>query len=169
MKGAFKATFNGQNKDSEKLKALRKCLYSKLHKFINCLYLFIKVCKLNWNLKQEIKKKIKEALVKAHNSIKAALKRAKAKLKKQDSTFTLTPKSPATINKPGNFAIQYCAKPRSFILAYKTLNTSTPKSYLQGTLYKPTNQSMVLEPLDIDPNSLRITPQLIKLLKSSAF
>jgi hypothetical protein len=52
-----------------------------------------------------MKKKVKEALVKAYNGIKAALKRAKAKLKKQDSTSTLTPKSPATINKLGNFAI----------------------------------------------------------------
>jgi hypothetical protein len=44
-------------------------------------------------------------LVKVYNSIKAALKRAKAKLEKQDSTFTLTLRSPATINKLGNFAI----------------------------------------------------------------
>jgi hypothetical protein len=58
------------------------------------------------------------------------------------------------------------------MLAYKTLNTSTPKSHLQGTLYKPTNRSMVLEPLDADPNSLGITTQLVispKSPKSSAF
>jgi hypothetical protein len=44
------------------------------------------------------------------------------------------------------------------MLAYKTLNTSTPESYLQGTLYKSTDLSMVLEPLDVDPNPLGITP-----------
>jgi uncharacterized protein (DUF2461 family) len=128
-----------------------------LYKFINCPYLFAEVCKPGWNPKQEVEKKVKKALAKAYNKIKAALKQAKVKLKK-DSTFTLTPRSPATINKLGNFAAQHYAKPRSFILAYKTLNTSTPKSDLQGTLYKPINQSMVLEPLDIDPNSLGITP-----------
>ena len=99
----FKATFNSQNKDGEKSKAPKKCLYGKLHKFIDCPYLFIEVYKPGWNPKQKIKKKVKEALIKAHNSIKAALKRAKAKLKK-DSTSTLTPRSLATTNKPGNFA-----------------------------------------------------------------
>jgi hypothetical protein len=44
------------------------------------------------------------------------------------------------------------------MLAYKTLNTSTPKSHLQGTLYKSTDLLMVLEPLDADPNLLGITP-----------
>jgi hypothetical protein len=44
------------------------------------------------------------------------------------------------------------------MLAYKTLNTSTPESYLQGTLYKSTDLLMVLEPLDADPNLLGITP-----------
>jgi hypothetical protein len=43
-------------------------------------------------------------LAKVYNGIKAALEQAKAKLKK-DSTFTLTPRSPATINKLGNFII----------------------------------------------------------------
>jgi hypothetical protein len=75
-----------------------------LYKFVNYPYLFIEVYKPGWNLKQEVKKKVKKALVKAHNGIKAALKRAKAKFKK-NSTFTLTLKSPATINKPGNFTI----------------------------------------------------------------
>jgi hypothetical protein len=102
-KGAFEATFNSQNKDSEKSKSPRKCLYGKLHKFINCPYLFTEVRKPGWNPKQEVEKKVKEALAKAHNSIKAALKRAKAKLKK-DSTSISTPGSPATTNKPGNFA-----------------------------------------------------------------
>ena len=156
-KGAFKATFNGQNKDGEKSKTPRKCLYSKLHKFINCPYLFTEVRKPGWSPKQEVEKKVKEALAKAHNGIKAALERAKAKLKK-DSTSTLTPKSPATTNKLGNFAAQHCAKPGSFMLAYKTPNISTPESHLQGTLYKSTNLSMVLEPLDADPNLLGITP-----------
>ena len=55
------------------------------------------------------------------------------------------------------------------MLAYKTLNTSTPESHLQGTLYKSTNLLMVLEPLDIDPNSPGIMPQLVKSPKSSAF
>jgi hypothetical protein len=87
------------------LKSIRKCLYSELYKFINCPYLFTEVCKPGWNLKQKIKKKVKKALAKVYDGIKAALKRTKAKLKKQDSTFTLTPKSPATTNKPGNFAI----------------------------------------------------------------
>jgi hypothetical protein len=89
MKGAFEATFNGQNKDGEKSKSIRKCLCGELHKFIDCPYLFAEV---------------KEALAKAHNGIKAALERAKAKLEKQDSTSTLTPGSPATTNKLGNFA-----------------------------------------------------------------
>ena len=100
-----------------------------MHKFINCPYLFAEVRKPGWSLKQEVEKKVKEALAKAYNGIKAALKRAKAKLEK-DSTSTLTLRSPITTNKPGNFAAQYYAKPRSFILTYKTLNTSTPKSYL---------------------------------------
>jgi hypothetical protein len=139
-----------------------------LHKFINCPYLFAEVYKPGWSPKQEIEKKVKEALAKAHNSIKAALKRAKAKLKK-DSTSTLTPRSPATINKPGNFATQHYTKPRSFMLAHKTLNTSTPKSHLQGTPYKSTDLSMVLEPLDADPNSPGIMPQSVKSPKSSAF
>ena len=99
----------------------------------------MEVYKPGQNSKQEIEKKVKEALAKAYNNIKAALKQAKAKLKKQDSISTLTLKSPTTINKPGNFTIQHYIKPKSFILAYKTLNTSTPKSYLQGILYKPTN------------------------------
>jgi hypothetical protein len=55
------------------------------------------------------------------------------------------------------------------MLAHKTPNTSTPESHLQGTPYKSTNLSMVLEPLDADPNSLGIMPQLVKSLKSSAF
>jgi len=58
------------------------------------------------------------------------------------------------------------------MLAYKTPNTSTPESHLQGTPYKPTNRSMVLEPLDADPNSLGITTQSVispKSPKSSAF
>jgi hypothetical protein len=134
MKGAFEATFNGQNKDGEKLKAPRKCLCGELHKFIDCPYLFIE----GWSPKQEVEKKVKEALAKAYDGIKAALKRAKAKLKK-DSTSTLTPRSPATMNKLGNFAAQHCAKPGSFMLAYKTPNTSTLESYLQGTPYKPTD------------------------------
>ena len=129
-----------------------------MHKFINCPYLFAEVRKPGWSLKQEVEKKVKEALAKAYNGIKAALKRAKAKLKKQDSTSTLTPGSPAIINKPGNFAAQYYAKPGSFMLAYKTLNTSTPKSHLQGTLYKSTDLSVVLDPLGADPNSLGIIP-----------
>jgi hypothetical protein len=109
-----------------------------LHKFIDCPYLFIEVCKPGWSPKQEVEKKVKEALAKAYDGIKAALKRAKAKLKK-DSTSTLTPRSPATMNKLGNFAAQHCAKPGSFMLAYKTPNTSTLESYLQGTPYKPTD------------------------------
>jgi hypothetical protein len=164
----FEATFNGQNKDSEKSKAPRKCLYGKLHKFINCPYLFIEVYKLGWNPKQEIEKKVKKALAKAYNGIKAALKRAKAKLEK-DSTSTLTLGSPTTINKPGNFAAQHCAKPGSFMLAHKTLNTSTPESHLQGTPYKSTDLLVVLDPLGADPNSLGITTQLVKSPKSSAF
>jgi hypothetical protein len=44
-----------------------------LHKFIDCPYLFAEVCKPGWNLKQEVEKKVKEALAKAHDGIKAAL------------------------------------------------------------------------------------------------
>jgi hypothetical protein len=44
------------------------------------------------------------------------------------------------------------------MLAYKTPNTSTPESHLQGTLYKSTNLLMVLKPLDADPNSPGIMP-----------
>jgi hypothetical protein len=55
------------------------------------------------------------------------------------------------------------------MLAYKTPDISTPESHLQGTLYKSTDLSMVLEPLDTDPNSLGITPQSVKSPKSSAF
>ena len=104
FKGAFKATFNGQNKDGEKSKSIKKCLCGELYKFIDCPYLFIEVCKLGWNPKQEVEKKVTEALVKAYNRIKAALKWAKVKLEK-DSTFTLTLRSPAITNKPGNFAV----------------------------------------------------------------
>jgi hypothetical protein len=44
-KGAFEATFNGQNKDGEKLKAPKKYLCGELHKFIDCPYLFAEVHK----------------------------------------------------------------------------------------------------------------------------
>jgi hypothetical protein len=50
-KGAFEATFNGQNKDGEKSKSIRKCLCGKLHKFIDCPYLFTEVRKPGWSLK----------------------------------------------------------------------------------------------------------------------
>jgi hypothetical protein len=139
-----------------------------LHKFIDCPYLFAEVRKPGWSPKQEVEKKVKEALAKAHDGIKAALERAKAKLEK-DSTSTSTPGSPATTNKPGNFAAQHCAKPGSFMLAHKTPNTSTPESHLQGTPYKSTDLSMVLEPLDADPNSPGIMPQSVKSPESSAF
>jgi hypothetical protein len=77
-----------------------------VHRFINCPYLFIKVYKLGWNLKLKVKKKVKEALIKASNRIKRALKQAKVKLKKKNSTFTLIFKSPfTTINKLSNFVI----------------------------------------------------------------
>ena len=55
------------------------------------------------------------------------------------------------------------------MLAYKTPNTSTPKSHLQGIPYKSTNLLIVLEPLDADPNSPGIMPQLVKSPESSAF
>jgi len=55
------------------------------------------------------------------------------------------------------------------MLAREALNTSTPESHSQGTLYKPTDRSMVLEPLDIDPNLPGIPIQLVKSLESSAF
>jgi hypothetical protein len=44
------------------------------------------------------------------------------------------------------------------MLAYKTLNTFTPESYLQGTLYKSTNLLVVLDPLGVNPNLLGIMP-----------
>jgi hypothetical protein len=44
------------------------------------------------------------------------------------------------------------------MLAHKKPNTPTPKSYSQGSLYKSTDLSVVLEPLGTDPNSPGITP-----------
>ena len=55
------------------------------------------------------------------------------------------------------------------MLAYKTPNTSTPESHLQGTPYKSTDLSVVLDPLGADPNSLGIMPQLVKSPELFAF
>jgi hypothetical protein len=65
--------------------------------------LFIKVCKSNWNLKPEIEKKVKKALVKALDRIKKALKKTKAELKKK--AFTSTLKTPLTSTKPNTFVV----------------------------------------------------------------
>jgi hypothetical protein len=75
------------------------------------------------------------------------------------------------MNKPSNFVAQHCARPGSFMamLAQEKPNTSTPESHSQGTPYKSTDLSVVLEPLDADPNSLGITTQSVKSPKSSAF
>jgi hypothetical protein len=59
------------------------------------------------------------------------------------------------------------ARPGSFMLAHEKPNTSTPESHSQGTPYKSTDLSVVLEPLDADPNSPGITTQSVKSPKSS--
>jgi hypothetical protein len=100
IKGAFKATLNGQNKDSE-AKPLRKCLCGELHRLIECPYLFIEVHEPGWNPKPEVEEKVREALVNPHKGLKKGLKRAKAKLEKRVSTFITTPDP---MDKPGNFA-----------------------------------------------------------------
>jgi hypothetical protein len=77
-----------------------------VYRFINYPYLFIEVYKLGWNSKPEVEKKVKEVLAKVSNGIKRALKQAKAKLKKKNSTFTLILGSPlAIINRLSNFVI----------------------------------------------------------------
>jgi len=140
-----------------------------MHKYIECSYLFTEVRKSNWNPKPEIDKKVKEALIKAPDRIKGALKQAKAELKKKASTFTSTLKTPPAFIKPSTFVIQYYSKPKNFILAHGKHYTSTPESHSQGTLYNSTDAIVTLEPISTDLNSLKITTQSVISLKSSAF
>ena len=158
---------NGQNKDGEKSKPTKECLYGEMHKFIECPYLFAEVRKSDWNPKPDIEKKVKEALAKAHNGIKGALERAKAKLEKKFPESTSTPGTPnAFSSRPSNFVAQHCSRPGNFMLALGRRATYTPEFHLPGTPANPTDLSMILN------THTGITPQSVnspKSPKSSAF
>jgi len=127
-KGAFEATLNSQNKDSKKSKSISACFYGEMYKYIDCPYLFTEARKSGWNIKPEIKKKVKEVLVKAPEYTKKSLERAKAELEKKASTSTSTLRTLLASIKPSTFVIQHCFKPGNFILVHGKYYISTPES-----------------------------------------
>jgi hypothetical protein len=130
---AFEATLNSLNKDGQKPK-VRNCLCGQQHLFIKCPYLIEAIQKPGWNPKANIKKKVNEALKKGSNSVKAAVARAREKLRKgsTSTTSTSTPRgSPKSTRSAG------------FILATSKRQSSSPKPDLQGITPTQSNLSMV--------------------------
>jgi hypothetical protein len=173
---AFEATLNGLNQDGQKPK-VRNCLCGQQHLFIDCPYLMESIRKPGWNPKADIKKKVDEGLEKGSDGVKAAVARAREKLRK--GTTTSTPRtnpgaSPETTRSAGFMVAQATTttRPGGFMLAHGKRQSSSPKHDLQGTPPKPTDLSIVATCTTNSPG--RITPhskssKSSKSLESSVF